>query len=182
MKKEVIMKRAKELFLKEGFSNVSVDEITKTVGISKGGFYVYFKSKNELLEEIVHSSVSALIEEIRQIVLTKKDPVSTLELFFKKNIELSKMYISGILIGLRDVNFVELKDDSLSNFIENAVRSAICEFIKLIKNGKCAEEDLMLLWGVTLSLWVEVGFRKEKPDARKIAEKAWKGLGGDAYA
>ncbi len=182
MKKEVIMEKAKELFLKEGFSNVSVDEITKTVGISKGGFYVYFKSKNELLEEIVRSSVSALIVEIKQIALTKKNPVGTLEVFFEKNIELSKMYISGILIGLRDVNFLELKDDSLSNFIENAVRSAICEFIKLIKKGKCAEEDLMLLWGVTLSLWVEVSFKNGKPNAKKLAGKVWKGLGGDLNA
>jgi len=182
MKREVIMEKAKELFLKEGFSNVSVDEITKTVGISKGGFYVYFKSKNELLEEIVRSSISALIDEIRQIALVKKDPIYTLEIFFKKNIELSRMYISGILIGLRDVNFLELKDDSLSNFIENAVRGAICEFIKLIKNGECTEEDLMLLWGVTLSLWVEIGFKNRKPDVKKLAKRVWRGLGGDVNA
>jgi AcrR family transcriptional regulator len=182
MKKEKIMEVAKALFLKEGFSNVSVDEITKSAGISKGGFYVYFKSKDELLEEIVRSSVNALIKEIGQVAMDKNDPVFTLEVFFRKNIELSGMYISGILIGLRDVNFLELKDDSLSNFIENEVRGAICSFIKLLKVGQCSNEDLLLLWGVTLSLWIEVGFKNGKPDVRKIAEKVWHGIGGDVDA
>lgn len=56
MKSEII-KKAFELFMERGFENVSVNDIVEALGISKGGFYHHFKSKDELLEEIavIHS-------------------------------------------------------------------------------------------------------------------------------
>lgn len=43
------MSTAKKLFFLHGFDGTSVEEITRKVGISKGLFYHYFKSKEELL-------------------------------------------------------------------------------------------------------------------------------------
>ncbi|MDT2277077.1 helix-turn-helix domain containing protein [Paenibacillus larvae] len=40
------------MFLKDGYENVSVDDIIAATGTSKGTFYHYFSSKEEIIGEI----------------------------------------------------------------------------------------------------------------------------------
>lgn len=47
--KNQIMDAAWELFLEKGYENTTVNDIIRKVGTSKGGFYYYFKAKEELL-------------------------------------------------------------------------------------------------------------------------------------
>jgi len=47
--KNQIMEAAWELFLEKGYENTTVNDIIKKAGTSKGGFYYYFKAKEELL-------------------------------------------------------------------------------------------------------------------------------------
>jgi len=49
--KDSIYSSAMELFSKKGFNKVSIDDIVKKAGTSKGSFYTYFKSKNHVLLE-----------------------------------------------------------------------------------------------------------------------------------
>lgn len=51
--KHKILKTAFELFLESGFGEVSVNEIIRKAGVTKGGFYHYFKSKEELIAEVI---------------------------------------------------------------------------------------------------------------------------------
>ena len=55
-KKDEIIKIAFEMFFSKGYSSVSVNDIIKEAKISKGGFYTYFKSKQEVFVEIVKRS------------------------------------------------------------------------------------------------------------------------------
>lgn len=48
------------LFEEYGIENVSVDSIVEKAGISKGGFYVHFASKDALLTEMINEYVSKL--------------------------------------------------------------------------------------------------------------------------
>lgn len=50
--KKRIMEASLSLFLKKGFDNVSLREIKKEANITSGGFYHYFKSKDDLLIEV----------------------------------------------------------------------------------------------------------------------------------
>ena len=57
---------ALELFDKEGFENVSVEQIAQAVGCSVGNIYHYFKSKDELaiqVTQMVDEAYTALEEE-----------------------------------------------------------------------------------------------------------------------
>ena len=71
-KRQAIEMRAKiqiaalTLFNREGFENVSVEEIAQTVGCSVGNIYHYFKSKDELaiqVTQMVDEVYTALEEE-----------------------------------------------------------------------------------------------------------------------
>jgi TetR/AcrR family transcriptional regulator, transcriptional repressor for nem operon len=48
-----IVQSARRLFNRHGFNNVSVDQIMGGAGLTRGGFYSYFKSKSELYVEVL---------------------------------------------------------------------------------------------------------------------------------
>ena len=48
-----IRAKGKKLFEKQGLRKTSVDELTEAVGISKGAFYLFYESKEELFLEIL---------------------------------------------------------------------------------------------------------------------------------
>lgn len=58
--KNKILKTAAELFSEYGFEKVSVDSIIAKAGISKGGFYVHFNSKDTLIAALIDAYVNRL--------------------------------------------------------------------------------------------------------------------------
>lgn len=52
--KNKIIEVALKLINEKGFNNVSVSEITKTAGVSKGAFYIHFESKEDLIEKQIN--------------------------------------------------------------------------------------------------------------------------------
>jgi TetR/AcrR family transcriptional repressor of nem operon len=48
-----IVESARRLFNRNGFENVSVDAIMAHAGLTRGGFYSYFKSKSDLYVEVL---------------------------------------------------------------------------------------------------------------------------------
>jgi AcrR family transcriptional regulator len=48
-----IVDSARRLFNRRGFDGVSVDEIMAGAGLTRGGFYSYFKSKSDLYTEVL---------------------------------------------------------------------------------------------------------------------------------
>lgn len=51
---------AEQLFRKNGFDNVSVDEVVKSAGVSKGTFYVHFDSKASLIAALIADYVERI--------------------------------------------------------------------------------------------------------------------------
>ena len=49
--KKLIMQNALRLFQEKGYDFVSVEEITRASGISKGSFYTYFETKSDIIVE-----------------------------------------------------------------------------------------------------------------------------------
>lgn len=45
--------KGKKLFEKQGLKKTSVDELTEAVGVSKGAFYLFYESKEELFLEVM---------------------------------------------------------------------------------------------------------------------------------
>jgi len=51
--RERILESARRLFNKNGFSEVSIDEVMENAGLTRGGFYRHFRDKDELYAEAV---------------------------------------------------------------------------------------------------------------------------------
>jgi AcrR family transcriptional regulator len=66
-KKLIIIERATEIIAKKGYHAASIQEIAEASKLSKGAFYSYFKSKDELLAEIVRYHFRLISEEIEKV-------------------------------------------------------------------------------------------------------------------
>ena len=65
--KERIIKISETLFFQKGYDKVSVQLITREVGIAKGTFYHHFISKADLLNEIVNRKVDTQVKNLIEI-------------------------------------------------------------------------------------------------------------------
>ena len=66
-RKNEILNTAQMLFYKNGYENTSVADVIDAVNIAKGTFYHYFKSKRDLLDQIIDriaENIDAIIDKV----------------------------------------------------------------------------------------------------------------------
>lgn len=67
-KKRELVEIAERLFLQKGYAETTVDDILEASGLSKGGFYHYFKSKDEVLTESLNNLVGDSLTLMEKVV------------------------------------------------------------------------------------------------------------------
>jgi AcrR family transcriptional regulator len=75
---EEILAAARELFLAHGVESVSTRQIAKRVGISQTALYVYFKSKEDMLDELAEAAFRKLGAALSSVEARCPDPVDYL--------------------------------------------------------------------------------------------------------
>ena len=73
-----IQAAALDVFAAKGFSAARLDDIAAAAGIAKGTIYLYFKSKDELFEAIVKSTIGVTLGHVEQAVAASPAPASQL--------------------------------------------------------------------------------------------------------
>lgn len=91
-RKQHVIEKAHQLFIEKGFHSTSIQDILDFSGISKGTFYNYFQSKNELLMAIFRSIFSVMVKERNDLLRGQnpQDPdifIKQIELQMRKNRE-----------------------------------------------------------------------------------------------
>lgn len=66
--KNKIIKQSILLFEKKGFSQTSIQDITNSLDVTKGTFYYYFSSKEQLLMKIHLAYIEGLLEKQSEII------------------------------------------------------------------------------------------------------------------
>jgi len=54
--KQYILETAMRLFFEKGLENVNIEDVVKEVGVTRGAFYHYFKSREELIASVMYKS------------------------------------------------------------------------------------------------------------------------------
>jgi len=83
LKKQLIMEKALELFSEQGFEATSVQQITERCGISKGAFYLSFKTKDELIISMVENYLQKFITDVDRVVRSSLSKDIKLVEFYK---------------------------------------------------------------------------------------------------
>lgn len=115
MKTELhIIQTAFRLFLGKGFSEISTNEIIREAGTTKGGFYYFFKSREDLVQQVIEMYVKPYyclpIVEMERVWTEKEADVPTKTLlwdgfFAPQRFKLYKAYIN-MDISFRDFYFL----------------------------------------------------------------------------
>lgn len=84
MTKENIIIASLRLFLMKGYTSVSLIDVAKEVGITKGGIYHYFSSKEELLNVAIYFFLDRFEEKYINLLNNNKSIQDTLECLLVK--------------------------------------------------------------------------------------------------
>ncbi len=89
-RKKNILKSARSLFFKKGFTKVTVDEIAKASELGKGSIYLYFNSKEEIYAQILLNDIDNFNEKVDVLLEQKCSAAEMLK-------EFSHIYIDYFL-------------------------------------------------------------------------------------
>ncbi|CAM4250446.1 TetR family transcriptional regulator [Bacillus manliponensis] len=70
-----ILNTAEKLFVTKGYTKTTVNDILQEIGIAKGTFYHYFKSKEEVMDAVIVRIVKADVEVAKKIASDSTIPV-----------------------------------------------------------------------------------------------------------
>lgn len=110
-----------KLFTKKGIKNTSIDEIAKEAGVAKGTFYLYFRDKYELQDQLIAKKSYQLFN--KALNKLDKDKINNFDdqiIFIidfiiddlSKNKLLLKFISKNLSFGLYNEKVIKLMDDS----------------------------------------------------------------------
>ncbi|MDI6861128.1 MAG: TetR/AcrR family transcriptional regulator [Caldisericia bacterium] len=166
MNKDIIFEKCKEYILEKGFENFEIRGLVKSLGISIGTFYNYFKSKEDLFCQIFLDDWNKTLKEIENSIKNKEFEekveitLKNLRVFLEKYKTSMKVIFNSLILkgekpkklleNVNLINFVkenfEIKDDYLAELFINLIFFHLRrggddkKFINLIK--RLFEEDL----------------------------------------
>jgi AcrR family transcriptional regulator len=85
--REEILNAAREMFVREGYANVSMRKIAEKIGYSPTAIYLHFKDKNDLLHQICEESFARLARNIQAIQRLSLAPLQRLEMGMREYVE-----------------------------------------------------------------------------------------------
>ncbi|MGO0061133.1 TetR/AcrR family transcriptional regulator [Brevibacillus fluminis] len=166
--RQMILKAALECFRKNGYVNTSLNDIVKASGISKGGIYWHFKSKEEMFVQMIEEAYEPWLNTIHSALSTLSDPLEKLkkygELFYSQiDLPVFKLlpesYWGEVGEQYRDrLNQCYSKDDEFIYAV----------FTEAIANNQLRITDAKALTWIYISmlegLFAELSLRSEKKD------------------
>ena len=125
-KREKIIDKAWELFAKNGYEETKVEDITRELGVSKGSFYTYFETKDELLYEILGKIKKKIVEAL-ETINTNQKPEKILEDYVKIKMNSAVGILNNMRLDSLQKNICNPK---LICFFEE-IREKSIDFIKI---------------------------------------------------
>lgn len=83
-KRTTIMRAALTLFLRDGYSETSMDAVTEEAGVSKATVYAHFASKQVLFETLMREGAGAAFDKFPPLARGDGPPEAELSAFFER--------------------------------------------------------------------------------------------------
>ena len=179
-KKYLILEKAKDMIIADGYSKLSISKLTSELDISKGSFYTYFPSKDEMLGKILDEytvNIKSFIENLEknsnsvdEYLNNYIDTVTDLSDEDLK-LELTIVNLRSNYEILNEKNYFKIKEIGriLILGIENTLK-------KYLTNIKVQEKDLIrcskIIFSITevFTMMETVDFERNKFTVKSIEE------------
>lgn len=97
-----IIETAGKLFEEKGYEQTQVQDIVNEIGVAKGLFYYYFKSKDEVMEELADRYADAIIDAVNKLIDKDISTFDKINRFFQIFIDSAEKKF-GIFMGILNV-------------------------------------------------------------------------------
>ncbi|MDQ0214686.1 AcrR family transcriptional regulator [Oikeobacillus pervagus] len=128
--KERIVETSLILFEEKGYHGVSVDQIVKEAGASKGGFYHNFKSKDELLYHIHDVFISYVIDKAQEAYDQYDTPISRLCAIIHSFTKVFDLYKFHITVFYQESTYLAGEFEAVINEKRDRYRRIILQVIE----------------------------------------------------
>ena len=145
-----ILKKSSLYFARNGFGDTKIGDLAKHIGIGQGTIYLYFKSKEELFEEIRKSAENK--DEIKRLKTLSKLPLPAKTKIEKISSEMEKKLKNDEEYVVRITILSQLLLEQEENLYKNDLYKILAEIIKQgQKEGSVVKGDALYLsdlyWG-----------------------------------
>lgn len=164
-RKNEILNAAEMLFTTKGYNKTTIVDILEIVGIAKGTFYYYFKSKEEVMEAIIKRVVDNDVKIAKQILLNNTlTPVQKIfnifkaqqpqrnnnkeqlieQFHFPENAQMHQKSITQSVLSLAPILAEVVKQGNEENIFHTEYPEEVMEF--LILSGQKLFDYSMFQW------------------------------------
>lgn len=158
-----IMNAAKELFTRKGYTNTTIDDISRESEYSRRTIYTYFKNKNEILNTVVLHGLEILLTNIKKAVESEKEFIEQYKLIcdamedYYFNSSFSYDMVNQMNSGTIDLS--SITETAMSIFIVgNDINTILERYIEVGKENGIVRKDIKsketvyILWSSISSL------------------------------
>ena len=139
-KREYILKKAREVFAKKGFRDVTMKDIVEACEISRGGLYLYFGSTEEIFREILQSELEDGGEDITTHLSKDSTMADILMLFLKEQKKIILRKKQDITIAAYEYFFAQRTEKKADNIMRSQFETGIMVLTKILEEGVRREE------------------------------------------
>lgn len=100
-----IIEKAFALFMTDGYKEVTLSRLLKATGLSKGGFYHYFESKEALFEQVVEQFFFGVASNEGFQPLPEKNFIENMDLFLEQKEMAFKLFAQQLGVEQSEINF-----------------------------------------------------------------------------
>ncbi len=169
-RKAEILKEATKIFAEKGYEVASLDEVANNLGVTKASFYYYFRSKNDILREIIGEAVREMktAVDIGETKLTSVQKLHELIRILVKNNTYSQERAKIITeqtdnLPMRNRETIKRRKKEVDTVLQKILQDGVSEGIFDIKDVQIASYAIIGLCG-----WA---YHWYKPDRRLGSEQ-----------
>jgi len=169
-KQQRILNAAADLFVRYGYRKTSMDDVARQAGVAKGTLYLYFKTKADLMVQVVVLEKKRFIAEMKPL-FEEPDPVERLRKYVSLAVTLAKEMPITSRLATGDTDMLDLMEE-----IDEETRARSDEFAMAIITsfideaagpGNLVKEDLYDMATVLKSI---LYFTLQMSDERLVGE------------
>ena len=136
------------MIISDGYGNISINKLTTELGISKGSFYTYFISKDEMLNEILEEYKRETIKFIEYV----NEKTNSIQEFIENSLSYSSLFLAEentlkleiVMLNLKR-NYEILNEETFKKMKEivhsimDNIRANLLKYINEIKIKRCTK-------------------------------------------
>jgi len=176
--RENIIKAASECFAKIGYSQADVDEICRRANLTKGAFYYYFSSKQDLFLEILDQWINRVAEKID---FSRIGDDGILEAITGIPDSFSPLFqeVGNQLPVFLEIYVKSLSDPGLKNTVLKSYKKFIAFFTEILRQGIANKsirdmdprEGAEILFAMTMGMLMQGLLRPRSGDWAGLSKK-----------